>query len=435
MPKPKSFHIFFALIAALGIFLLAGVDSNRNKHFDVFDEGAHFDYSLKLSRGELPSWGDAYSQETLRISDCLGSAFKDPAECSIVKRDPSLYPPQGFSYQVQHPPLGYFPYILFINQSGDAWSDLNHVRQWGNAFNLLITAILLVLVFSSLKLEKIPTLIFSLGLILSPVVTHAFATVTNDAFVLPASLLFAYSIIQSVKSDSSQIKLSILSGLVMGMTKGFLPLISLAGVIILELARRNKSNSQGLRSLRNFSKLIKNLRINFLVSFTSFCFYTFYQAVRSSVESKVVLEALLGFSKTSYPRPRTVLNSVLNMLLPYYGNFANGIDTMSLSIMITIFVAFTFGAAYSSQRILARTPKLNDRKNAHSLEEFTNGTLLGTFFLRIYLLSALGIGVGWPLLVFIQGQFDFAAPNRYAIGLLPLILLPISISYKKFKIS
>jgi hypothetical protein len=217
------------------------------------------------------------------------------------------------------------------------------------------------------------------------------------------------------------------------MTKGFLPLIPLAGLVILELARRSKSKSLGLRNLQNFHEVYKNLRTNFLVSFISFCIYTFYQTVRSPIDGKVVLEALLGFSKTSLPRPRTFLNSILNMLLPYYGNFANGIDSMSLSLIITIFVAFALGAAYSSHRFLLLTHKLNDRKNADLHKESINTTLLGTFFLRMYLLSALGIGAGWPLLVFIQGQFDFAAPNRYAIGLLPLILLPISINYKNFK--
>ena len=425
MKRMQLWHISFGLICFFGLSLVASVDSNRNSHFDVLDEAAHYDYVLKLTQGDFPSWGEKYSPETLRISDCLGGLSQKAGNCSLKLRNPIAFAPQGFSYEVQQPPLGYVPFLVSMNKKQDSWQNLKNVRFWGNEINILLASILITLIISLMAFDLLASGFISMTVILCPAITHSYATVTNDGFIFPAMLFFLYLLLTVSKSEDKSRLLSVMAGLALGLTKGFLPAVPIVGFILVRRLRRREEknlfeefiNLEGIRTFFRWSSMF---------SIGSFLVYTGFQIMRASVSSNVVLKALLGFSITSVPKLHTIVNSVVNMALPFYGNLANGVDTIGISLFITLFLAFMLGSAFN--KFSLRSLQDNLVRNM----DFQQKSLLRAHFwafllIRIYLFGALVIGLGWPLLVYMQGKFDFSAPSRYAIGLIPFIIFPIAI--------
>ena len=138
------------LIAALFVFAglstFASLDSRQNPYFDVYDEGAHFDYVVNLKNFTIPFWGTLESQDTLLIGDCLGRVGGKQGSCETKDRDPGNFAPGGFSYQAQQPPLGYFPYIFAETKSTSPLDTLQEMRRLGIFFWSTLIALLVAFI-------------------------------------------------------------------------------------------------------------------------------------------------------------------------------------------------------------------------------------------------------------------------------------------------
>ena len=144
-----------AVVIAILVLFVSIAASSHQRHeagFDILDEGAHYDYVVRLAHGDLPSPGDRYTQQTLRIISCVGEYGLSPHGCAAKHRNPALVP-DGYSYEAaQQPPLAYLPYLLTIRTDGSSQQALQDAR-WGGFIWSVVGAGLLVWVAWMLDLS------------------------------------------------------------------------------------------------------------------------------------------------------------------------------------------------------------------------------------------------------------------------------------------
>ena len=410
---------FFALLALASYLLILGagsielskIDSKNNPHFDVFDEAAHFDYVDQLRQGSIPSWGTLYGQKTILIADCLGSAFSEPGDCSEKKRDPKLFPPSGYNYQAQQPPLGYTPYLLHQVNEEDPLAQLTSLREFGSYF---WTGLTISLIFLISIVGKLPILRVAFGsslILLSPVFIHSISTVTNDAAVIAAVLIWVFSeLLVRNFNESRWVKFyfRVFAGLIIGLTKGYLLILPFASMVIsygivLGRFKWNRSKVELLNQLKSVS-----LTTCFTATMVQVIFL-WIQSARSITDSHLVMDSLLGFSKSTSPRWETYLESLGNMFFLFHGRyFGVGQDLIVSELISNLVIASIAVLAF---RELGSIRLSNPNSQASILNSLA---LTITFSLLI-------LAVAWPTLLFIQGGFDFPASPRYALIALPLI--------------
>jgi hypothetical protein len=49
-----------------------------------------------------------------------------------------------------------------------------------------------------------------------------------------------------------------------------------------------------------------------------------------------------------------------------------------------------------------------------------------SFFATTFIIATLLMAISWPILLFLQGQYDFAAPTRYVLMALPFGILSLA---------
>lgn len=397
----------FTAAVLVGIVALLGTQYERahNPQFDVFDEGAHFDYVSKLVEGHIPDWGSLYEQETLLIADCLGNALvSTQLDCSVRERVPEQFAPSGYSYEAQQPPLGYLVYLAGYSMSNDQppAARLDFVRAFGGAITIGILVVLTGILAQLLALGFLRTTLMSIVVMLSPISLHAFSTVSNDAFTVVASLAFLVGLCVARRSSTKAVWfLGIVAGVVLGATKSYLVLIPAGVLLALFLidcfdtrSLRTALRAITQRAMSLFSLLSAAVGVIVTVGFAA------WQTVRSPATSSEVLSALLGFRPTvDHPRLSTMISSIANL-----SNAWLGTGTGLAQIVPQLFV--TANAALLILIGVALARRLRDS--------------MARMLAISWIVVVIAFGIGWPLLLFIQGGFDFDAPTRYALCLLPL---------------
>ncbi len=382
-------------------------DSTTNARFDVYDEGAHFDYVLKLKENKIPSWGSQYDQLTVKIVDCLGTAFAAPGNCGDANRTVTNYAPYGYNYEAQQPPLGYLPYVFYnFSPKSESKAILLGMRAFGSDFWLGLTSILLILVFLIRRVNLGWLAIATFFVLLNPTFIHALATINNDAAVVPAVLIWLLSELYLGAPGRNRGKLDwvirVGVAILLGGVKGLLVLIPICNFLvhgIMKLFRGQKprfvfANIRGAFSLREAlpSVAAASTYVGFLV----------FQKITELVPSSIVLNKLLGFSKTSHVRITTIADSMSNLLSSQRGYY--------LGIQIDSSLGYLFSLAFV---VLFAIRAYLD----FSAEKFDR---LGALSLTSWALIA-SLAVAWPIVCFVEGGYDFSTPPRYALMALPII--------------
>lgn len=407
--------LFICAVAMVTLsFSMVNEDIARTPHFDIFDEGAHYDYVLKLSNGEIPAWGSSYEQETLYILDCLGSTFSEPGDCSSKNRDAKLFPPSGFNYEAQQPPLGYLPYLAFLDESSSATAleNLNTIRRNSAIFWLGLTMTLVCCIIVASSMSYVTGLLFALLIFLNPTFIHAVATVNNDAAVVPAVLFwFLAEVLLRAEGVPKGLKFAVRVsvGLVLGLVKGFLVLLPGSVLLVgLVFVLRNQRGRSWLARLRLAA--VGQSYVVLASSMAAYLLFLVYQASRGLVKSEVVLEALLGFSKTEFLNPVTYAQSVANVLATFRGSYAGeAVDfTISDLTTATFLILATVSATIEARRLPVQYAHVGNFTVSQA------PVLVGATVLVL-------VSLAWPTVVYLQGHFDFAASPRYALMGLPII--------------
>lgn len=413
------------LLVTIACFSGVQLSQQSNQMFDVFDEGAHFDYAEKLIQGHIPKWGSLYEQDTMLIADCLGNSLtKSVTNCASIQRSPQNYPPSGFSYEAQQPPLGYAPYALAlkISKPTDPKNLLDNTRDTGAVIILTVAGIALLGLAFLLRLGFTGTLLLSGLILLSPNSVHALSTVNNDAATLVVSIIFVASLVlsESLKGKRA-IALGIAIGIVLGLTKAFLILLPLSVAFVI-VAGEFWKHRQDLKQIR---AIWKNPDVKFSLT-AALCSglvavgFTTWQQLRSPLPSQEVLNALLGFEpRVSFVQPSTILSSFSNLANEWLG-ISNGlINSPDFFNVTNVIFLLLMGGAFIRSKLQA---------NGSGHFRLSPGQLATTWGIIV-----VAFGVGWPVLLFIQGHFNFDAPSRYGLLALPVAATAISMRLKRVK--
>lgn len=403
-PSTRSHHheragrywIVWSLVIAIVVLLAALAVGSHQRHqqgFDVFDEGAHYDYVLDLTHGHLPRSGDHLSQTTMRMISCLGGFDLPPHGCSVTQRNPADLPAGGYSYEaVQQGPLGYLPYVLTARTNVSPQTALVDAR-WGGFIWSIVGAGLLVWVGWLADLSLLELCGVLSVCLLSPVQVHAASTVTNDSSAVAAGALVVATFLVARRRQTALVSIGLVVGLLIGLMKGLfvvVPFVLLVGLLIFDVAQRRRQSRADLWRRYGCSSAM------FLGVVISYGGWLLLQQARATVPPSVVLHVLQGFSTTPYPRPST---------------FFNGIQ-QALSDLIAYAPAplywFWNLSVYGS---LAGLLVLQGPVGRPQLR-----AMAAAIFIGIIALAA-----GFPLLNFIEGHYDFYAPSRYALPLLPIV--------------
>jgi hypothetical protein len=394
-------------------FALVQADVAKNPHFDVYDEAAHFDYVLKLREGSVPEWGSKYHQETMRIAECLGSVFTKPGDCSPNKnRVPENFAPKGYSYEAQQPPLGYLPFLAFVQVGKPALVELNELRTSSSAFWLALTALCLFGLAAMANMRTLNIAFLAFIIFVNPTFVHAIGTINNDAAIVPAVLAWLFIEAWIVRyKPRRKFLIRFFAGAFLGLVKGFLVLIPIsiaAASLVVHFSRKRKDVVPSGQISKSFNSSLPV----FLGALASFGVFLIIQNARALERSSVVLDALLGFAKTDFPKAETFVSSLANMMVMFEGSYVQGITDLAIAKVIwaVLLVVLTVRVYKELARQINR-PFASEDNGVFEVSSLSAAILLAI------------TSLAWPILVYLQGSFDFPAPTRYALMALPLLAL------------
>jgi hypothetical protein len=397
------------------VFCLWGVQLTQadNRQFDVMDEGAHFSYAITLSHRDVPKWGSKYTQEMMRVQDCLGSKA-DPGkiDCSARQRDPRAFPPQGYNYEAQQPPLGYVPYALGARLFAKAAPGdyLNDVRNFGGTILILLAGLVLWFISRRLDLGFWSTLVLGTVVLLSPVTIHALTFVTNDGATLVGAMAFTLFLLGSFAwTRRRAIVVGVGIGLALGLVKASMLLLPLGSVAAV-------AGYATFRLIRRRSRLVQEVsKPEFLFAASSFvsaglaaAVFNSFQTSRALVDPAIVLESIMGvLPKVTSVQTDTIYSSIANLMNEWL-NPSNGLipHPPFFAAANSVFLVLLGLSAWS---LLANRPgwgpELVDPSRVLALN---------------WIITIMAFGISWPVLLFFQGGFNFDAPTRYGLLVLPL---------------
>ncbi len=378
-------------------FLIFGqqlIDHRIQKtQLDVFDEGAHLDYVLKLNDLHVPRLGEELGQETLRAIDCLGTIMKSADVCGNRLRDPGMYPASGFSYQAQQPPFGYIPIALFVDRGLDPKELIVKLRE-SQVFWFVLALLLALLIAIKQNFSNLQFATFASIALLTPVFINSLGTVTNEAAGPALGGLFLYLVaIQPLNRHKRAIL--VLLGISIGFTKLLFILLPLSAYIFYYvIEKRIDSSNQISRKKKSFlSASLHKKSFDSLIVLTSsvaagVIFYG-VQFVRKEPDANRVLESLLGFSKTSRPSVSTILQGI-NQGFQIANSYLPSIWFTSLSLLSIGIISFSLS------------------KSGKNEFDFSGIYILGVFLTAFI----------WHIGSYLSGQYNFSAPTRYMLPFL-----------------
>jgi hypothetical protein len=171
------------------------VDSNTK--FSPVDEPAHYDYTNRISSGELPRQDEPLLDSTLREQACRGVAslggVKVPP-CSTRNLRPSLFS-MRYQYEAQQPPTYYAitASLRFVEQKALGVSDRLRATR---LVNIVWLSVGLLLLWAAGRIMEIPPFPLAAALLLlasAPEVIYVNGYVSNDATAIPAGGLVAFA--------------------------------------------------------------------------------------------------------------------------------------------------------------------------------------------------------------------------------------------------
>jgi hypothetical protein len=237
--------------------------------------------------------------------------------------------------------------------------------------------------------------------LLTPVHIYAAATVNNDAAGVAAGA-FAWL----VASTTGRLRSSTAAGI--GLTVGAL-LVMIKGIFIVApfvLVVATVLREQPWSSARGGWRFMvrRNAGVVGMLAGAGVAFVAWIeiQNVRAQVPSSVVLEALLGFTRTDHLKLQSILiglRGLTSMFVPYFG------DSPTHYLWNLTFFAVVIGV------VILRVPSA----------ETSDTRLLSIASMA----GVVAVSVGWTVLSYLQGHYDGVATPRYGLSLLPIMAIVV----------
>jgi hypothetical protein len=190
------------------IFLAVGISKNP---FTPFDEAAHFDYVVKISKGHLPKVNERYGQTVLEDIACQptrGEAWVALEPCGSDFYSPKKAPFSGQSSATGYPP-NYYLLTAIPYEICDRVSSLKPIEcgRTANSFWLGMASSLLALLMVVIGASPVVAVIAAIGFGTLPAVLLQGITVNSDAAaqaLAPALVLFALYLKRIDKSEKKK---------------------------------------------------------------------------------------------------------------------------------------------------------------------------------------------------------------------------------------
>jgi hypothetical protein len=395
--RVKRLWFLSGCVIAILVLAVSVVASSHQRHqltFDVFDEGQHYDYVVALTHGHIPRSGEKFSQETMRAISCLGDVGWPPTGCQVKHRNPDgTMPVDGYNYEaLTQPPLAYIPYVITADPGAAPATALLDAR-WGGLIWNVIGGVLVIAVgwLAELSLFELGTVLVIC--LLSPVQIHAISTVTDDSSGVAAGALVLGTFLLAKRRQKPMVVLGLTVGLVVGFMKGLFvlaPLVVLLGLLFGDIAERRRPNRDELWSRYGCSTAM------LVGAIASYVGWVLIVDARATVPLSVVEHAVESFTVVPHLRPSTMLTGFTNelaLLNPY-----------APAPLYWIWNLIVFGSL--GGLIVLKGPPADSRMRALASAIFVGMIALAVFF---------------PLLNFVQGHYNIAAPARFALSLLPIV--------------
>lgn len=251
--KRRLALVAFATFFIQMIFLSIGISKSP---FTPFDEAAHFDYVVKISKGHLPAVNEKYGQETLESVACqprLSEAWASIEACGSSFYSPKKAPFHGQSSATGYPPNYYLvtaiPYEICDRVTPLKPIDCGRIANslWlGMASSLL--AVLMVIIGASPLIAAIA----AIGFGTLPAVFLQGITVNSDAAaqaLAPALVLFAAFLKNLDKSETRKWIYWVLALFIAIPTKPtILPVSAISTFLLWDWLSSDKTKSLRIRS-------------------------------------------------------------------------------------------------------------------------------------------------------------------------------------------
>jgi hypothetical protein len=201
----KSILIVGALTFALQM-IIAGIGISKNPH-TPFDEAAHFDYVVKLSKGHLPKVNEEYGQTILEDIACQpvrGEAWLGLEPCGADYYSPKKAPFGGQSSATGYPP-NYYLVTAIPYEICDRASTLKPIEcgRLANSLWLGTASALLAVLILIIGATPLMSIVVAIGFGSLPAVLLQGITVNSDAAAQALAPALALAAIYLAKSRFS----------------------------------------------------------------------------------------------------------------------------------------------------------------------------------------------------------------------------------------
>jgi hypothetical protein len=235
------------------IFLAVGISKSP---FTPFDEAAHFDYVVKISKGHLPKVNEKYGKTVLEDISCQpvrGEAWVALESCGSDFYSPKNAPFHGQSSATGYPP-NYYLVTAVPYEICDRVTSLKPIEcgRTANAFWLGIASSLLALLMVVIGASPVLAVIAAIGFGTLPAVLLQGITVNSDAAaqaLAPALVLFALYLKKLDKSETRKWIYWALALFVAIPTKPtILPVAAISTFLLWDWLSSNRTKSLRIRS-------------------------------------------------------------------------------------------------------------------------------------------------------------------------------------------
>jgi hypothetical protein len=235
------------------IFLAVGISKSP---FTPFDEAAHFDYVVKISKGHLPKVNEKYGQTVLEDIACQPT--RSEAWLALEPCGSDFYSPKNAPFHGQSSATGYPPNYYLVTavpyEICDRVSSLKPIEcgRTANAFWLGIASSLLALLMVVIGASPVVAVIAAIGFGTLPAVLLQGITVNSDAVaqaLAPALVLFALYLKKLDKSETRKWIYWALALFVAIPTKPtILPVAAISTFLLWDWLSSNRTKSLRIRS-------------------------------------------------------------------------------------------------------------------------------------------------------------------------------------------
>lgn len=357
----------------------------------VYDEAAHVDYVRRAERLEVPRLGDRLSPQTVDVLVC-----RDGREgCAAAAEGPAQLGADGYQYQAQQPPLYYLVTaalrrLVALGPSGDLLltSRLTGAAWLGIGLAVLWTALL------RLRVRPAALATILVVALVSPAGLYHSSTVTNDAaLLLLGSLALHYLLDAAGPASGARVASWSAVAAAAVWTK---PQIVLA-FAAMGLAAALRRDRPGRRPVSD-----DLWALPVVVGGLAYLAWSAVASARSTVDSDVVYDALLGFKQTDAFPVEDALAQLDGLVGAYLGptplttGFVAGVAALVLYVIVA--------------------------SDLRAVLERGRATFVGTAA-GVSLLATVLAGPAFTALFFLEWEVGGGPSPRYGLVLLPGMLL------------